>query len=103
MLLLAGLLLEPLELLDLRLHRLVEQPLLEVVRDLDRVDAELALVVELDDRVPRGARGLLVGGEERVLQSLDDGVLLDPLLALQPTDVLDDLLRHRSYAPSSTR
>ena len=93
-LLLAGLVLEPLELLDLGLHRLVEQPRLEVARDLDRVDAELALVVELDDRVARGAGSLLVGGEQRVLQGLDDGVLLDSLLTFEPPNVLDDLLRH---------
>ena len=42
--------LEPLELLERALARLVEQPLLEVGRQLDRVDAEVALVVELDRR-----------------------------------------------------
>ena len=58
-LLLTGLLLEPLELVDLGLHRLVEQALLEVRRDVDRVDAELALLVQLDGRVARGARVFL--------------------------------------------
>ena len=51
---LAGLLLEPLELVELALARLVEQALLDVGRQLDREDAEVALVaVELDRR--RGA------------------------------------------------
>ena len=39
---LAGLLLEPLELLELALARLVEQALLDVGRQLDREDAEVA-------------------------------------------------------------
>jgi hypothetical protein len=69
---------------------------LEVAGDLDREDAELALVVELDRGVPGRTRGLLVGGEERVLERADDRVLLDPLLALEASDVLDDLLGHCS-------
>ena len=46
--LLAGLLLQPLELVERALARLVEQAGLEVERQLDREDAEVPLVVELD-------------------------------------------------------
>ena len=101
--LLAGLGLEPLELLERALARLLEQPLLEVRRDLDRVDAEVALVVELDGRVPRRARCLLVRGEERVLERLDERVAVDALLALDRADRFDDLSRHRLAYPSSIR
>ena len=66
--LLAGLLLDPLELVERALARLVEQPLLEVLGELDREDAEVAGVVELDGRVAGRARSLLVGGEQRVLE-----------------------------------
>ena len=48
---LAGLLLEPLELLELALACVVEQPLLDVGGKLDREDAEVALVVHLDGRM----------------------------------------------------
>ena len=62
---------------------------------LDREHAEVAGVrVELDGRVARGAGRLLVGGEERVLERLDQRVLLDPLLALDRLDRLDDLSAH---------
>ena len=93
---LAGLLLEPLELLERALARLVEQPLLEVRGQLDREDAEVALVVELDGRVAGRARRLLVGGEQRVLERRDERALLDALLALDLADRLDDLLAHLS-------
>ena len=46
------------------------------------VDAELALLVELDGRVAGRARGLLVRREQRVLERVDERVLLDALLAL---------------------
>jgi len=49
--LLAGLLLEPLELLERALAGLVEQTGLDVRRQIDRVDAEVAAIVELDGRV----------------------------------------------------
>ena len=81
-LLLAGLLLELLELVDLRLPRLLEQARLEVAGDLDREDAELALVVELDLGVAGRARRLLVRGEQRVLERADERALLDALLVL---------------------
>ena len=68
MVLLAGLLLDPLELVERALARLVEQPPLEVLGQLDREDAVVARVVELDRRVPGRTRGLLVGGEQRVLE-----------------------------------
>src|SRR5581483_7505782 len=98
---LAGLLLEPLELLELPLARLVDQPLLDVGRQLDGEDAELAVVVHLDGRVARGARRLLVGGEEGVLERRDECSFLDPLVALDLADRLDDLLAH--VTPSSIR
>ncbi len=50
--LLAGLLLDPLEIVDRMLARLLEQPQLEVLGQLDREHAEIALVVELDGRMP---------------------------------------------------
>src|SRR5512133_3616477 len=40
--------LDPLQLLECALARLVEQPLLDVGRKLDRVDAEVPLLVDLD-------------------------------------------------------
>ena len=89
---------EVLELVDLRLHRLVEQALLEILGDLDREDAELTLLVQLDGGVAGRAGSLLVGGQEGVLQRVDDGVLLDSLFTLEPADVLDDLLRHSLFS-----
>src|SRR5205085_5573848 len=84
---LAALGLEPLELLERALARLVEEALLDVGGQLDRVDAELAVVrVELDGRVPRRAGRLLVRGQQRVLERMDERVLLDPLLALDRLD-----------------
>ena len=60
--------LERLELGDRTLTRLLDQPLLDVGRQFDRIDAEIALVVELDRRVTGRARSLLVGGEEGILE-----------------------------------
>ena len=77
------------------LARLLDEPLLEVARDLDRVDAEIALVVELDGGVARRARSLLVCSEERVLERLDERVAVDALLALDGANRFDDLSRHR--------
>ena len=59
---LAGLLLELLELGDARLARLLDEPVLDVLGDLDPEDAELAVAVELHLGVARGARCLLVRG-----------------------------------------
>ena len=81
-LLLPRLLLDPLELVDLALARLVEQARLEVARDVEREDAELAFVVELDGRVPGRARRLLVRREEGVLERRDERAGLDALLLL---------------------
>ena len=97
--LLAGLDLEPLELLDCVLARLLDEPLLEVARDLDRVDAEITLVVELDGGMARRARSLLVRGEERVLERRDERVAVDALLALDRANRLDDLSRHGLSLP----
>ena len=100
--LLAGLLLEPLELVERALARLVEQPHLEVVGHLDREDAEVAAVVELDRGVARRARRLLVCGEQRVLERGDERAALDSLLALDLANGVNDLLAHR-LVPSSIR
>ena len=83
--------LERFELRERALARLFDQALLDVGGQLDRVDAEVALVVELDRRVARGARGLLVGGEERVLERADQSVAVDPLLLLDDANRFDDL------------
>src|SRR5581483_2455857 len=99
---LARLLLEPLQLLELALAGLVEEPFLDVRRQLDRVDAEVAVLVHLDRRVPRGPRRLLVGGEEGILERGDERALFDPLVALDLANRLDDLLAHLPY-PSSIR
>src|SRR6185437_748971 len=89
---LAGLDLLLLELGDRPLASLVDQALLDVLGQLDRVDPEVAAVgVELDARVPRGARGLLVRGLQGVFERVDQGVLLDPLLLLDRPDRFDDL------------
>ena len=93
--------LERFELGDRALAGLLDQPLLDVGGQLDRVDAEVALVVELDRRVARRARGLLVRGQERVLERVDQGLAVDPLLLLDDANRLDDLSGH--LAPSSIR
>ena len=100
MLALARLLLEALELLELPLARLVDEPLLDVGGKLDREDAELAVVVHLDGRVARRARRLLVRGEQRVLERRDERALLDSLVALDLANGLDDLLAHDTSHPS---
>ncbi len=94
--LLSGLDLGGLELVELPLARLLEQPRLEVVGNLDRVDAEVPLVVERHLRVPGCTGCLLVGGEERVLEGVDEGHRLDALLLLDLPDGLDDLPSHGS-------
>ena len=75
---LAGLDLERLQLVELALTCLLDQPLLHVGRELDREDAEVSLVVELDRRVARRGGNLLVGGEERVLERIDEVPLSIP-------------------------
>ena len=91
---LAGLDLECLELLELTLACLLDQPLLHVGWQLDRKHAEVALVIDLDRGVARGSGHLLVGGEERVLERGDERAALDPLFALDVANRLDDLLTH---------
>ena len=99
---LARLLLGLLELGQHALARLLEQPPLDVRRQLDREDAEVALLaVELDHGVARRARRLLVGREQRVLQRLDQRVGLDSLVSFELLDELDDLSAH--LLPSSIR
>jgi hypothetical protein len=92
--LLSRLLLEALELLKGVLACFIEQAHFEIRRDLHRVDAEVALVVEFDRRVPRCSGRLLVGGEKRVLERLDQRVPVDPLLTLDGANSLDDLPGH---------
>ena len=83
-----------LELGDRALARLLDQPRLDVGGQLDAPHAEVALVVELDLRMARRARGLLVGREQGVLERVDEGVLLDPLLALDLPDGFQNLSAH---------
>src|SRR5207247_9245239 len=81
---------------------LLEQALLDVGRQLDREDAEVAfLLVELDHGVAGRAGRLLVGGEQRILQRGDQRVAFDSSVTLELVDELDDLSAHRS--PSSIR
>src|SRR5581483_34574 len=94
--LLAALLLDPLELVERALASLVEEPLLEVGRELDRVHAEVARVVELDGGMPCRTLCLLVRREQRVLEGDDERARLDPLLALDLANGVDDLLCHRA-------
>src|SRR6185503_3129548 len=98
---LAVLRLDCLELGDRPLAGLVDQALLDVRGQLDRIDAEVALVVELDRRVARGARSLLVCSQERVLERVDQGLAVDALLLLDDANRLDDLFGH--LTPSSIR
>ena len=94
MVLLAGLLLDALEVVDRALARVVEQAHLEIGRQLDREDAEVALVVEDHRRVPCRAGRLLVRREQRVLERSDEGAALDALLALDLAYGVNDLLAH---------
>ena len=81
---------------------LVEQLLLEVGRQDQLVDPEVpGVVLHVHARVAGGARRLLVGREQSVLEGLHQPVGRDALLALEHADGLDDLLRHCD--PSSTR
>ena len=92
--------LERLELGDRALAGLLDQRLLDVGRELDRVDAEVTLVVELDRRVAGRARSLLVGGEQRVLERGDERRAVDSLLLLDDVNGFDDLAGHP--VPSSS-
>ena len=81
----------------LGLGRLGEQLLLQLGRQDQFEDAEVAgLVVEVDPRVLGGAGGLLVGGEQRVRERVHQLVGGDPLLLLERLDGLDDLFGHGS-------
>ena len=93
--------LEDFELGNRTLAGLLDEALLDVGRQLDRVHAEVALVVELDRGVARGAGCLLVCGQKRVLECVDQGLAVDPLLLLDYADRLDDLFGH--LVPSSIR
>jgi hypothetical protein len=72
------------------LARLLEQPLFDVGRQLDREDPEVAVfAVELDDGVARRARRLLVGGEQGVFERLDQRVAVNSLV---PFELVDELV-----------
>src|SRR5205823_8689179 len=58
--------------------------------------------IELDHRVARRARRLLVRSEECVLERRDQGVAFDALVPLELVDELDDLSTHVER-PSSIR
>src|SRR5918994_703841 len=73
---------------------LVDQPLLDVLRQLDREDAEVAVLVQLDRGVPGRARRLLIRGEQGILERRDERAALDPLVALDLANRFDDLLAH---------
>ena len=92
---LARLLLLLLERLDGALAGLLDQALLDVARQVDGEDAEVARVlVELHGGMAGSARRLLVRGEQCVLERLDERAALDALLALDRLDAFDDLSGH---------
>ena len=77
----------------------LDQLLLDVGRKLDREHAEVALLaVELDHGVAGRPGGLLVGGEQRVLERSDQRVALDSTVSLELMDELDDLSAHCSLS-----
>ena len=79
----------------LGLGRLGQQLLLQLGRQDQFEDAEVAgLVVEVDARVFGRAGRLLVGGEEGVLEGVHQLVGGDPLLLLERLDCVDDLFAH---------
>src|SRR5438477_511107 len=92
--------LDSLELLERTFACLVEQALLDVGRQLDRVDAEVALFVDLDGGMAGRARRLFVRGQQGVFERGNQCPALDPLLAFDVSDCVDDLLRH--LAPTSS-
>ena len=90
------------DLLLLLLGRLVEQLLLQFGRQDQLEDAEVrGIAVEVDARVLGGAGGLLVRGEQGILERLHQRLGIDPLLLLQPPDRLYDLATHASPPESS--
>jgi hypothetical protein len=96
---LAVLLLRRLELGEHALTRLLQEALLDVRRQLDREDAEVAfLAVELDHGMARRARRLLVRSQQGVFERLDQRLALDTSVALELVDELDDLPRHCSLS-----
>ena len=79
----------------LQLGRLGQQLLLQLRRQDQFEDAEVAgLVVEVDARVFGGAGSLLVGREEGVLEGVHQLVGGDSLLLLERFDCVDDLFAH---------
>ena len=67
----------------------------DVLREDELVDPHVAgLRVDLDRRVLGRVGRLLVGGQQRVLESLDESLEGDALLALDLPQSLDDLSTH---------
>src|SRR5438105_258322 len=91
---LAGFCLECFELFELPLACLFDQPLLDIRRELDREDAKVALVVDLNGRVTRRAGHLLVRRQKRVLECRHQRPALDALFALDVADCFNDFLAH---------
>ena len=82
-------------LLFLRFGRLGQQLLLQLGRQDQFEDPEVAgLVVEVDACVFGGAGRLLVGREKGVRERVHQRVGGDPLLLLESLDCVDDLLAH---------
>ena len=74
---------------------LVEQLVFEVLGHEQFEDAEVAgLAVEFDARVLGRAGRLLVGREQRVFERVHQGFGVDPLLALEQLDCVNDFLGH---------
>jgi hypothetical protein len=83
----------PLELARGLLLRLVQELVLEVLGQDELLDAVLAEVgVEMDAGVLDGARLLLVGRQQGILEGRDQLLLGDALLPRERADGLDDLL-----------
>src|SRR5262249_21799281 len=59
--------------------------------------------VELDARVLRGAGGLLVRGQQRVLKRRHQRLGVDSLLLLERPNCLDDLLGHDGFTSESEK
>src|SRR3954454_12929349 len=80
---------------------LVEQLVLEIRGQQELLHDEVAgVAIHAYAGVAGGARLLLVGGEQRVLQRAHQLLLCDALLAPERLDGFDDLLRHGLQSPT---
>ena len=82
------------EVLDRSLTGRFDQLLLEVAGISIEKNRKSPVSVQLDGRVARGAGSLLVCSEQRILERVDEGALVDAFLALDRLHCLDDLSRH---------